>query len=52
MNVVDECGDIASVAIKMNVGPFTELVDHVEKGDHVLHIVSDESSFIRVPLAD
>ena len=50
LNVMDKCGDLAFVGIKMNAGPFAELVGEFEKGDHVLHRVGDESSVIRMPL--
>ena len=51
LNIVNKCGDIVFVGIKINDGPFAELVDQMEKGDHVLNRVGDESSVIRVPLA-
>ena len=51
MKLVDECGNLAFVGIKMNAGPFAELVDQIEKGDKVLHRVGDESSDIHIPLA-
>jgi len=51
LEFVEKCGDLAFVGNKMNAGPFVELVDQVEKEDHVLHRVGDESSVIRIPLA-
>ena len=47
---VDKHSDLAFVGIKMNAGPFPELVDQVKKDDHALHKVGDESYGIRVPL--
>jgi hypothetical protein len=47
---MDECGNLARVGIKMNAGPFAELVCQIKKGDHVLYRVGDESSAIRIPL--
>ena len=51
MEFMEKCGNLAFVGIKMNVGLFAKLVDHIEKGDLVLHRVVDESSVIRIPLA-
>ncbi len=51
LNIVDKFGDLAFVGVQINPGPLAELVDQVEKGDHVLHRVGDESVVVRVPLA-
>ena len=48
---VEKCGNLAFIGIKMNAGPFSELVEQFEKGDRVLHRVCDESLVIRIPLA-
>ena len=51
LEFMDECGNLARVGIKMNAGPFAELVCQIKKGDHVLYRVGDESSVIRILLA-
>ena len=43
--------DLVFVGIKMNAGPFVDLVDQIEKENHVLRRVGDESSVIRISLA-
>ena len=43
--------DLAFVDLKVNAGPFAELVDQVKKDDHVLVRVSNEGSVARVSLA-
>jgi hypothetical protein len=49
LKVVDTRNDIVFAGIKVNAGPFAELVDQVKKDNHVLHRLGDERSVIRVP---
>ena len=51
LEFVDKRNDFAFADIKVNAIPLTELVDKVEKDEHVLHQIGDESSVISVPLA-
>ncbi len=48
---MNKCGNLAFIHIKVIAGPFTKLVDKVEKDDNVVHRVGDESFVVRVPLA-
>ena len=51
LKCVNKRSYLAFVGIKMNAGPFAELVDQVKKDDHVLDRVGDEGSVDRVPFA-
>ncbi len=44
------CGNLAFTNTKANTRPLAKFVHKVKKGDHVLRLVSDEGSVIRVPL--
>ncbi len=52
LQVVSRRGNFAYICIEVNAGTYARLVHKVEKDDHVLHRFGDDSSVIRVPLAD
>jgi len=51
LKVVDKRSDLAFIYIKVNVRPFAELVNEVNKGYHVFDRVGDERAVVRVPFA-
>ncbi len=50
MKVLDKCVKLAFIYIEVNAGPIAKLVYYVEKDEHVVHRVGDESVVIRIPL--
>ena len=51
MKLLNKCGNLAFIHIKVNAGPFAELVYQVEKDDHDVHRDGADRSVIIVPFA-
>jgi hypothetical protein len=51
LKVLEKRGMLAFIYIEVNAGPAAKLVYYVEKDEHVLHRVGDESVVFSIPLA-